>query len=264
MQLYWILNEKFTFDDLNRLLLDKPKSCFLVIYLLIYIKMSKLKEYTKKPEILEEVTITANQEISPGVHLISWKRTYDFEPGMVVKLTIDKESVPRIYSICSGNKEDEIKVLFGIKEDGLLTPNLSKVSAGIKIWTSAPYGRFLDNHLPAWWIATGTGIAPFYSMFRSGIRENKTLIHGVHSSNQFYFKDEFKQAMGDLYVRCCAHEQIKDVYPGRVTQYLQAINNFPSGHYYYLCGKAIMVVEVRDILIAKGVPYENILSEIYF
>jgi ferredoxin--NADP+ reductase len=226
--------------------------------------MSKLKEYTSKPEMLEEVTITSNREISPGVHLISWKRTHDFEPGMVIKLTIDKTIVPRIYSICSGNKEDEIKVLFSIKEEGLLTPGLSKVSKDMKIWTSAPYGRFLDNKLSSWWIATGTGIAPFYSMFRSGIMENRTLIHGVHSINQFYFEDEFKQEMPDRYVRCCAHEQVNDVYPGRVTQYLQAINDFPSGNYYYLCGKAIMVVEVRDILIAKGIPYADILSEIYF
>jgi len=33
---------------------------------------------------------------------------------------------------------------------------------------------------------------------------------------------------------------------------------------YYLCGKALMVVEVRDLLIEKGVRYENMLAEIYF
>ena len=226
--------------------------------------MANLKEYTQKPELLEEVTITSNLEISPGVHLISWKRTHDFEPGMVVKITTDKDIVPRIYSICSGNQEDEIKVLFSIKEEGVLTPGLSKIGKGAKLWTSVPYGRFLDHQKPAWWIATGTGIAPFYSMFRSGIYENRTLIHGVHGINQFYFEEEFKPALANRYIRCCAHEQVSGVYPGRVTQYLQAINDFPLDHYYYLCGKAIMVVEVRDILIAKGIPYEYILSEIYF
>jgi ferredoxin--NADP+ reductase len=33
---------------------------------------------------------------------------------------------------------------------------------------------------------------------------------------------------------------------------------------YYLCGKALMVVEVRDLLIEKGVDYANIIAEIYF
>jgi ferredoxin--NADP+ reductase len=155
-------------------------------------------------------------------------------------------------------------VLFHIKEDGLLTPHLAKVSEGMKIWVSEPYGSFLDHSKPAWWIATGTGIAPFYSMFRSGIAENRTLIHGVRNIKQFYFEDEFQQVMADRYIRCCAHESSPGVYQGRVTNYLQQIDELPADIYYYLCGKAIMVVEVRDLLIAKGVPYEHILSEIYF
>ncbi len=33
---------------------------------------------------------------------------------------------------------------------------------------------------------------------------------------------------------------------------------------YYLCGSAEMVVDTRDILIRKGVPFDQIISEIYF
>lgn len=226
--------------------------------------MPKAEEYTKKSIDLSEVTITGNQEISTGVHLISWQRTHDFLPGMVVKITDDLALAPRIYSICSGNDEHEIRVLFNVKEGGILTPRLAGVIPGMKILASRPYGSFTDDQKPAWWIATGTGIAPFYSMFCSGISENKTLIHGVHSLNQFYFEDQLEGAMGKRYVRCCAHESSCDVFPGRVTSYLQEINQLPVDINYYLCGKALMVVEVRDLLIAKGVPYENILAEIYF
>jgi ferredoxin--NADP+ reductase len=226
--------------------------------------MPKAEEYKNKPIELVEATITGNQEISPGVHLISWKRKYAFQPGQVVKITLDPRVTPRIYSVCSGNDEDEIRVLFNIKEDGILTPRLARVIPGMKIWATKPYGSFIDGKKPAWWIATGTGIAPFYSMFRSGISENKTLIHGVSNLNQFYFEDELEWAMGDRYVRCCSYEQSCNVFPGRVTQYLKEINELPTNINYYLCGKALMVVEVRDLLIAKGVPYENILAEIYF
>ena len=226
--------------------------------------MPKAEEYKKKPIELAEVTITGNQEISPGVHLISWKRTHTFQPGMVVKITLDPAVAPRIYSVCSGNDDNEISVLFNIKEDGILTPRLAGVIPGMKIWATKPYGSFLDNKKPAWWIATGTGIAPFYSMFRSGISENKTLIHGARNLNQFYFEDELEWAMGDRYVRCCSHEQSCNVFLGRVTQYLQEITDLPADVNYYLCGKALMVVEVRDLLISRGVPYKNILAEIYF
>ncbi len=226
--------------------------------------MPKAEEYKNKPVELAEVIVTGNEEISPGVHLISWKRTHAFQPGMVVKITVDISLTPRIYSICSGNDEDEIRVLFNIKEDGFLTPRLAGMIPGMIIRATKPYGSFKDVKKPAWWIATGTGIAPFYSMFRSGNSENKTLIHGVRNLNQFYFEDELEWALGDRYIRCCSQEQSCNVFPGRITQYLSEINEFPANINYLLCGKALMVVEVRDLLIAKGVPYENILAEIYF
>jgi len=226
--------------------------------------MPKTEENRNSQSELQEVTVTGNQEISPGIFLISWKRAHDFNPGQVVKITVDEAIPPRIYSICSGNDEPEISVLFNIKEDGLLTPQLAGVIPGMKIWTTKPFGSFKDGKKPAWWIASGTGIAPFYSMFRSGISENKTLIHGVRQLSQFYFEEELEWAMGNRYVRCCSQEQSCNVFPGRVTQYLEEINDLPADINYYLCGKALMVVEVRDLLIARGIPYENILAEIYF
>jgi ferredoxin--NADP+ reductase len=54
------------------------------------------------------------------------------------------------------------------------------------------------------------------------------------------------------------------VYSGRVTQYLQEQARLDPNLKYYLCGSAEMVVEARDILISKGIPFEHIISEIYF
>lgn len=210
------------------------------------------------------VKITSNQEISPGVHLISYRRNADFIPGQVVRISMNEEDPPRIYSVCSGNHEPEIRILFNIKDGGLLTPRLSGVIPGDTIWVSRPYGGFTDQGGPAWWIATGTGIAPFFSMFSSGISDGKRLIHGVRHLNQFYFEDELEWAMGKNYIRCCSAEHSCDTFPGRVTDFLLQESEFPPGIKYYLCGKALMVVEVRDLLIAKGVPFENILAEIYF
>jgi ferredoxin--NADP+ reductase len=226
--------------------------------------MSKAEEYTNQSFQLIEVTVTSNQEISPDVYLISWKRAHDFQPGQVVKITDNPELAPRIYSICSGNKEDEIRVLFNVKEGGILTPRLAGMIPGMKLYASKPYGSFKDANDPSCWIAGGTGIAPFYSMFRSGYSDNKTLIHGVRYLKHFYFEDELEEAMGDRYIRCCSQEQSCNVFPGRITKYLEEKNDLPANINYYLCGKALMVVEVRDLLISKGILFENILAEIYF
>jgi ferredoxin/flavodoxin---NADP+ reductase len=222
------------------------------------------KNEIKEGQGMEKVVVRDNFEISPGVHLISYRRNHSFTPGQVVRIAMSQEETPRIYSICSGNHEQEIRILFNIKEGGLLTPRLAACIPGDVIYVSKPYGSFGDTGGPAWWIATGTGIAPFYSMFRSGLGSDRRLIHGARHLNQFYFEDEFEWTMGNHYVRCCSQEQSCNTFPGRVTDFLGQETNIPAGIKYYLCGKALMVVEVRDLLIERGVPFGNILSEIYF
>ena len=212
---------------------------------------------------ISELQLTGNNEISPGVHLITFNRPWDFLPGQVVKVALDQNHPPRIYSLCSGNQENEAAILFNIKEDGLLTPKLAARIPGEKILVSQPYGSFLGTDEPAWCIATGTGIAPFYSMFRSGMCENKKLIHGVSYLNQFYFEDDLEWELGDNYIRCCSRESTCNTFPGRVTDYLTSLKQLPDVK-YFICGKALMVVEVRDFLILKGIPFANILAEIYF
>ena len=212
---------------------------------------------------LRKYELTNNEEISPGVHFISFMRDFDFKPGQVLKIAIDKDHPPRIYSICSGNNENEIRILFNIKDDGFLTPKLAAMIPGDHILVSKPYGSFLGTSEKAWWIATGTGIAPFYSMIKSGLAGNKILIHGVRQLNQFYFEDELEEELDQNYVRCCSGEASCNTIPGRVTNYLSEIQNLPDVK-YYLCGQALMVVEVRDLLINKGIRFENIMAEIYF
>lgn len=221
----------------------------------------KQKKDVQSP--LKEYVLTNNEEISPGVHVISFSRDFDFKPGQVVKIAIDRIHPPRIYSICSGNKENEVRILFNVKDDGFLTPKLAAMIPGKKILVSSPYGSFLGTKEKAWLIATGTGIAPFYSMLMSGLASHKKLIHGVRNINQFYFEDELEQELNENYVRCCSAESSCNTFPGRVTDYLNSKENLPDVK-YYICGQALMVVEVRDLLIKKGIGFEKIMAEIYF
>jgi ferredoxin/flavodoxin---NADP+ reductase len=217
----------------------------------------------KKPPLLKEYLLTGNRKLAPDVHLISFRRDFDFLPGQAVKIALGDDYPPRIYSLCSGNKEPEAAILFNVKKDGLLTPRLAAVVPGEKVLVSPPYGSFTGTDEPAWWIASGTGIAPFISMLRSGMQTSKKLIHGVSYLNQFYFEDELEETLGKKYIRCCSRESSCNAFQGRVTDYLSELENFPSVK-YFLCGNALMVVEVRDLLICKGIPFENIVSEIYF
>jgi ferredoxin/flavodoxin---NADP+ reductase len=129
---------------------------------------------------------------------------------------------------------------------------------------STPFGWFTSSNEPAWWIASGTGIAPFASMFYSGLGENKVIVHGAKYADSFYFQDDFAVGPCRQYVRCCSGEKKGGLYHGRLTRFLEESDNLPLNVSYYLCGKVEMVVDVRETLMKKGVPFQNIQSEIYF
>jgi ferredoxin--NADP+ reductase len=213
---------------------------------------------------LTQVTITSTEELSRSLFLISFKRTFNFVAGQVIGITLGQDDARRLYSICSGEKENEVRILYKVVAEGYLTPQLSDLEVGDAIWITPPSGEFTGTLEPAVWIATGTGIAPYYSMLRSGFGKNKILLHGNRYLEQFHFYDEFRETLGQDYIRCCSAEENEDVYHGRVTGYLEEHHNLNPDLKYYLCGSAEMVVETRDLLIRKGVPFGHIISEIYF
>ena len=90
------------------------------------------------------------------------------------------------------------------------------------------------------------------------------LIHGSRTLDAFYFSDKLMKDFGPRYVRCCSQQAGDGVYHGRVTQFLEKSDNLPEDQKYYLCGSAEMVVECREILLSKGIPFSNIVAEIYF
>ncbi len=207
--------------------------------------------------------ILSNTEISPGVFLLSVKRSVPFKPGQTVKISLDNDLPPRIYSICSGTDDPALSVLYNIKEGGALTPKLARLSRGDCISLSEPGGSFIGTREPALWIATGTGIAPFYSMLRSGLGRNKILLHGVRYANQFYFDTEWETELGARYHRFCSGQRPEGVVHGHVNQFFEQTDAQIPGK-VYICGQASMCVDIRDLLIARGVPFADIIVEIYF
>ena len=210
------------------------------------------------------VVLSFTEELSEGIFLIGFKRNFLFMAGQVIGIAMEQNGPRRLYSICSGEDEEEIHILYKVVDEGYLTPQLSDLEMGDTLWITEPGGEFTGDKDPAVWIATGTGIAPFYSMLRSGLGEHKTLLHGNRFLEQFNFYDEFQETLDRDYIRCCSAEEGEDVYQGRVTGYLEEQDELNPALKYYLCGSADMVVEARDILISKGVPFGNIISEIYF
>lgn len=226
--------------------------------------MAKEEEYIRGDQYLFKNKVLTLDEIANGKYLLQFEKQFELKAGHVVAISVEKSYDPRIYSVCSGENDKQMQIIFDLKEDGLLTPQLSTLDVGDTFYVSKPYGSFLpDNEMPMWWIATGTGIAPFYAMMRSGYTA-EMLLHGAREASNFYFEREFKQALRENYLRCSSGSDGVGDYFGRLTSYLGNIDQLPTNIKYYLCGRALMVVEVRDLLISKGIPYGNIVSEIFF
>ncbi len=213
---------------------------------------------------LSPVIVTANSAIAPNAWVIRFARTFDFTAGQVIGITLDNRHEPRLYSIASGVSDDEVWILYTLKPDGMLTPPLSKAQKGDSLFITQPFGNFICKEEKAVWIATGTGIAPFASMFFSGQHPNKTLIQGNRDMAGLYFSEEFRKKMGENYHACCSRVKHEGCFEGRVTEFIAQQQNIETNIPYYLCGVAEMVVDVRDLLIARGVPFNKIMAEIFF
>jgi ferredoxin--NADP+ reductase len=207
--------------------------------------------------------IIENRSIAPYAYRLRFKRKFKFLAGQVVGIGIKTEIEPRLYSIASGENDEFIEILYTEKPEGKLTPMLSLLNADSEIMVTEPFGHYTEFSESPILIATGTGIAPFISMLKSGKGAKATLIHGVRSFEYFYDADYIKAKLGANYIQCCSSQCDSEFFNGRVTHYLkdQALN---PNKKYYLCGVAEMVVDVRDLLISKGIPFSNIVAEIYF
>lgn len=218
----------------------------------------------KKKLKLTKVKVSRQREIAPGVFVLSFPRIWDFTAGQVIGIGGHETDEARLYSIASGELDDEVDILYNINPEGKLTPWLALLNTADTLWVSEPFGAFASEPGNGWWIASGTGIAPFSSMLRTGLGAGKKVLHGGRNMQSFYFSDQFEAGIGENYIRCSSREDGPGVFHGRITKYLMEQPSLPVDEKYYLCGSAEMVVDVRDILIDKGVPFENIISEIYF
>lgn len=213
----------------------------------------------------QQAIVLENDQIAPGAFLLRFKRSFSFEPGQVIGIAVDRQTEPRLYSIASGNKAEQTDILYTIKAGGLLTPDMARLKAGDRLFHTSPFGKFNSGKGKALWIATGTGIAPFASMAFSGLGAEKTLIYGSRDLNHLYFHTQLQKALEpDHYFPCTSREEAPGAFHGRVSDFIRSYQGLRTDLPCYICGSAEMVVDVRDQLIALGLPFDRIFAEIFF
>ena len=187
---------------------------------------------------------------------------FKFKPGQRISLNVERDE--RDYSIVSAPGDSELTLCIRNVSGGKLSNFLSTADIGISFSMSGPFGYFTfkssDN--PAVFVATGTGIAPFCSMARSGI-SGYSLLHGVGSAADLYYTSLFQQS-ADTYMPCLSDTKNSpaDFFQGTVTRYLA--QQLKSGSYdFYLCGRREMIRDVT-LLIDERFPDSLVYTELFY
>jgi NAD(P)H-flavin reductase len=210
------------------------------------------------------VTLLRKRALSKQTFEIELSRpeAFDFQPGQRVQITAGPDC--RDYSLVNSPSGASLKLCIRRVEGGRMTAYLHSCPEHTSIQIRGPFGYFVfrPSNLGAVFVATGTGIAPFVSMARGGVR-GFTLLHGVRSPEECYYADTLRGA-ATRYVACISSADDSDsaFFSGRVTDFLS--RHLDPGRYdFYLCGRREMI---RDVtwLVDEGFEGSKIYSEQFF
>lgn len=156
-------------------------------------------------------TIAGRKRWAEGLEtLVLSAPSITFEPGQFVNLALggevggnaeDGNRVKRAYSLASAPGAP-IEFYLARVPEGEFTPRLFALPLGANLRVdTVPQGFFTISELPAqarelWMIATGTGLGPFVSMWRSGVLlprfERVVVVHCAREASQLGYREEIE------------------------------------------------------------------------
>jgi ferredoxin/flavodoxin---NADP+ reductase len=225
-------------------------------------EMTKRADVPNAEVVRQPCRVVAHHRLSAeGYELVLERNGLAFDAGRLLTLHGREVTEDRSYTIAAGEKDPHLHVLYRLVPGGVLTPQLILLQVGDHIDVSGPYGQFVlrDPARPVIFIATGTGVAPFRAYTRTYPGVQYTLIHGVRTEDELFFKEEFQQY---AYHPCLSRQETPHFH-GRVSQFLQTFDCPPEAH-YYLCGAYEMIYDVQALLLKRDIPAEQIFTEGYY
>ena len=195
---------------------------------------------------------------------ISRPATFHFEPGLAVKIIF--EGVERYCAPVSAPDDPTMVLHLQHMKKEPLSSKLALCEMEASLQLTGPFGYFTfrSSSRPAVFIAFGTGIAPFVSMARSGVKDF-ILIQAVSTVADLTYEELFRKS-ARKYIPCVSRSAIShvergDMFLGKVTDYLT--KHLPPGTYdFYLSGKG---EAIRDVvrLIDDHFAGSHVYTEIF-
>jgi ferredoxin--NADP+ reductase len=187
-----------------------------------------------------------------------------FKSGQHIIVGLEGELDQREYSIYSSENDEHLEVLVKEVLEGKVSFQLKQCKPGQLLQVNGPFGSFGLEKFDMFsrklvFVASGTGISPFHSFVKSYPGIDYVLFHGVRYNNEAYERNDYEPSR---YFLCTSKERTGSNI-GRVTRFIRSYHLTPD-MLFYLCGNNNMIYEASHILTDRGIPKENILTEVYF
>jgi ferredoxin-NADP reductase len=201
---------------------------------------------------------------------------FTFVPGQFVNVTLtlpEGRRVRRAYSVASSPLEAALDLTVRRTPGGLMSPILTdEVEVGRRLSLKGPYGRFLLEDKRQVWIAGGSGIVPFRSMWRyidqQGLSTEFDLLYAVKDPEHLIYRSELDALLRsgrNIAYTFTAHAPIDWTgFRGRIERNMltRVVADF-SEPLFYVCGPPGMCRAVALDLCDLGAQRASIRLEEY-
>ena len=199
-----------------------------------------------------------------------------FEAGQFVRIALDVEGerVARPFSFVNAPADPVMEFYGVVVPEGPLSPHLARLKAGDALYVADnPSGFLVLREVPLaddlWLLATGTGIAPFLSILRTGevwTRYRRViLVHCTRHANELVYQDliaTIADAQGSrfVFITFTTREKTPDALQGRMPAAIRdgrleaaaGAQISPERSQFMLCGNPAMLKDAAAELIARG------------
>jgi len=212
--------------------------------------------------------------------------SYRFAPGqhIPVRAVVAGDELRRTYSISSGPDDAHLAITIKRLGNGRFSAWAhANLKPGMTLDAMPPQGRFVlapgdgtSRHILS--LAAGAGITPIMAMLRHALdREPETrftLIYGNRSMSDAIFGEALED-LKDLHIGRFAlvhvvsrEESDSPLLAGRITaatlaEIMKGIGEPASIAHAYLCGPGNMIRDLRNALMAMGLPRERVHHEFF-
>ncbi|MDE3254367.1 MAG: flavodoxin reductase [Bacteroidota bacterium] len=193
---------------------------------------------------------------------------YKFIPGQGTEVAINKpgwDDQFRPFTFTNLESDDHLEFIIKIYKDHQgVTHELGKVNAGGELIIQEAFGA-ITYQGPGVFLAGGSGITPFLSIFRK-LHKEKTitgnrLIYSNRTEEDVILVEELNAMLGEQLIYFFSHENTIGFTHHQIDRayLIEAIRSFDQ--YFYVCGPDSFVKDISKILVDLGVQATSLVVE---